>query len=297
MSNSQLWVEQYRPTTVEDLAMSDENGNMVKRWLASGEIPHVLLLGPPGVGKTTLAHILIDRLDCEELVLNASNERGIDTIRNDVKSFAQAAMRHVEWKIIFLDEADQLTTPAQQALRNMMEEHHGSTRFILTGNKQHKVEDAIKSRCTPLQLSEIPQKRRAQILTRILQEEGEEFDPERVISYAQNFTDMRQMIMQAQKSILGNGHLVSVDRLIVSGEDMLQACIDQNWEKVKSVAEDPSTDYESILKAMFEAVPMGEDYSFDLKIILGDAVEKCGNVPDPVIMFKSTCAKVLKGAS
>lgn len=297
MSNSQLWVEKYRPTSVDELAMSEENQNTIEKWIEAGEIPHLLLLGPPGCGKTTLADILINELSCEEIRLNASNERGIDVVREKVRNFARASLPMVDWNIIFLDEADQLTPDAQQALRNMMESYHSQTRFILTGNKAYKVEDAIKSRCASLQMAQIPQKRRAQILTKILKAEDHEIDPETVFTYAKEFTDLRRMIMTAQKSILGHGELQPANEIIVSGEDMLDACMDRNWEKVKEVAGDPATDHAEMLKAMFEAVPDGTPYTYELRRRLGTRYHQTGQTPDPVILFKTACAEVVQAAS
>lgn len=136
----QLLVEKYRPDKIEDIVGLD------KSLINLDKLPHLLLYGPPGTGKTTLARAIIKTLNVDHMVLNASDERGIDTVRDKVKTFA-SSQGISGLKIVFLDEADALTQDAQTALRNTMERYSDTCRFILTANYPNKIIDPLKSRC------------------------------------------------------------------------------------------------------------------------------------------------------
>lgn len=140
-----LWVEKYRPKTLDEMVLSDDN----RKYFTSitDEIPNLLFVGTPGIGKTTIARIIVqDILKCQYLYINASDENGIDTIRNKVSNFSQTKSIDGKIKIVILDEADGITVDGQRALRNTMEEYSGYTRFILTANYKHKIIPALQSR-------------------------------------------------------------------------------------------------------------------------------------------------------
>jgi replication factor C small subunit len=139
-----MFVEKYRPRTFDDVIGLHES---IKVATGSGEIPHFLFSGSPGTGKTTIAHIIINMLGCEVLMLNASDENGINIMRGKVKNFASTKSTDGKIKIIFLDEADALTPEAQFALRNLMEKYYQNCRFILTCNFVNKILEALQSRC------------------------------------------------------------------------------------------------------------------------------------------------------
>ncbi len=152
--SSNLWIEKYRPKTFDQIKGQEEIVKRVRAFVKSGNLPHLLFIGPPGIGKTTLSLVIANELFGENksqnyLELNSSDERGIDTVRVKVKDFARTkAMLDVPFKIIFLDEADALTREAQQALRRTMEAYSSSCRFILSCNYGSKIIDPIKSRCS-----------------------------------------------------------------------------------------------------------------------------------------------------
>jgi DNA polymerase III delta prime subunit len=147
-----LWVEKYRPKTLNDILLSDENKTYFESIV--DDIPNLLFYGNAGIGKTTLAKILVnDVLKCQYLYINASDENGIDTIRNKVVSFAKIRSFDKLKKVIILDEFCGMTIDAQRVLRNVMEEYHDTTRFILTANYFNKIIDPIKSRCVSFELN------------------------------------------------------------------------------------------------------------------------------------------------
>jgi replication factor C small subunit len=154
MSQSTIWTEKFRPQNFQEVKGQEKIVERVKAFVDQKNMPHLLLAGPAGVGKSTLALIVARQLFGETwrnnfLELNASNERGIDVVRNTIKDFARVrALGDAPFKIIFLDECDSLTKEAQQALRRTMENYVSSTRFILSCNYSSKIIDPIQSRCT-----------------------------------------------------------------------------------------------------------------------------------------------------
>lgn len=149
---SKVWFEKYRPQTLADLILSDENRKTFEAITDS--IPHLLFCSPPGQGKTTLAKIIVkDILKCQYIYINASDENGIDNIRNKVITFAQTRSIDGKIKVVILDEADRLTTDAQEVLRNVMEEYIDHTRFIFTCNYFNRIAEPLASRCQIFSLS------------------------------------------------------------------------------------------------------------------------------------------------
>ena len=149
--NNDLWVEKYRPKKLDDLCISDDMREIIVNF--GTDIPNLLFCGIQGSGKTTLARILVqDILKCDYLYVNASDETGVDNIRNKVAGFSQTKSLDGNLKVVILDEADFLSGASQAALRNLMESYHQTTRFILTGNYKHKIIPALQSRCQGLDI-------------------------------------------------------------------------------------------------------------------------------------------------
>ena len=145
----ELWVEKYRPKTTDDYVWIDRNQKqMVETWIKDGYIPHLLLAGNAGAGKTTLAKVLVNELGidpAECLHINASRDNGVDVLRNKISNFC-STMANGPFKIVLMDEADYITPPAQGILRGMMEQYHEGVRFILTCNYPNKIIPALHSR-------------------------------------------------------------------------------------------------------------------------------------------------------
>ncbi|MEK6940583.1 MAG: replication factor C small subunit [Nanoarchaeota archaeon] len=172
-----LWIEKYRPQSLEDFQGQDIIKERVAAMLKQGSIPHLLFAGPAGSGKTTLSLIIAKQLFGDTwqhniLALNASDSRGIDVIRNEVKDFARTKSMHGKIKIIFLDEADALTREAQQALRRTMEIYAHSTRFILSCNFSSKIIDPISSRCTVFRFRPLEKEALSNVIDNISKKEN-----------------------------------------------------------------------------------------------------------------------------
>ena len=212
-----LWVEKYRPDNLDSYIGNEHLKSKIKLYLESGDLPHLLLYGRAGTGKTTLAKLLVNNIECDHLYINASDENSVDVVRNKVRNFA-STIGFKDMKVIILDECDYITPNAQAALRNLMETFSKHTRFILTCNYVERIIDPIQSRCQSFQIVPPSRKEVAIHLTNILKEEEAEFEVDDVATLVNGgYPDIRRVINFAQRQIvdgklsIDQNNLVAVD--------------------------------------------------------------------------------------
>ena len=205
MSNT-LWVEKYRPSTLENYIGNEHLTSKVKHYLETGDLPHLLLFGKAGTGKTTLAKILVKNIECDYLYINASDENNVETVRTKVKEFA-STIGFKDMKVIILDECDYITPNAQAALRNLMETFSKHCRFILTCNFVERIIDPIQSRCQSFQIIPPSKSDVAKHLHNILIKENLIDTMEDIkVLIDSSYPDIRRVINSAQRNVV-NGKL------------------------------------------------------------------------------------------
>jgi replication factor C small subunit len=198
----QLWTEAYRPRSISDYVFRDQpQRDLVQSWIDSKTIPHLLFSGSPGVGKTTLAKILINELkvdDFDVLEINASRENSVDTIRDKITGFVQT-MPFGAFKVVLLDEADYISPNGQAALRGVMETYHASARFILTCNYPNRIIPALHSRCQGFHIERVDVTEFTARVATVLVTEGVEFELDTLDTYVKaTYPDLRKCLNTCQ---------------------------------------------------------------------------------------------------
>ena len=198
----ELWTEKYRPSRVDDYVFRDDaQKNQVKGWVTEGAIPHLLFSGAPGVGKTTLAKILINELEIDEydvLEINASRENSVDTIRDKITGFVQT-MPFGKFKVVLLDEADYISPNGQAALRGVMETYANTARFVLTCNYPNRVIPALHSRCQGFHIEKVDTTEFTARVATVAVTEGVDIDIDTLDSYVKaTYPDLRKCLNLVQ---------------------------------------------------------------------------------------------------
>ena len=213
MSHS-LWVEKYRPTDLSTYVGNEHLKEKVKVYLESEDVPHLLLFGKAGTGKTTLAKIVVNNIDCDYMYINASDENKVDDVRNKIKTFA-SSVGFKSLKVIILDECDYLTPNAQAALRNLMETFSKHCRFILTCNYVERIIDPIQSRCQSYKVVPPSKKEVAQQMVKMLNEESVKYKLDDVAMIVNaGYPDIRRVINSSQRQVVDNKLVVDVSSII-----------------------------------------------------------------------------------
>jgi|TARA_R110002167_G_scaffold221043_1_gene425692 DNA polymerase III delta prime subunit len=256
-----LWVEKYRPSNLDTYIGNEHLKSKVKVYLESGDLPHLLLYGRAGTGKTTLAKLLVNNIDCDYLYINASDENSVEIVRDKVKNFA-STLGFAEMKIIILDECDYITPNAQAALRNLMETFSKHCRFILTCNFVERVIDPIQSRCQSFQIIPPDRKQVALHVSNILQNEKVDATVDDIVTIVNGgYPDIRRVINSIQRQVV-NGKLVIDEGMAIQNDyknqvlDILKTQDKKNsFKNIRQVLADSKiTDFSDLFRLLFDTV-------------------------------------------
>ena len=297
-----LWVEKYRPQTLADYVGNETIKETIQQYLDNNDIPHLLLYGKAGTGKTTLAKLIVNTIKCDFMIINASDENNVDTVRNKVKGFA-SSVGFSGFKVIILDEFDYMTPNAQAILRNLMETFSKHCRFILTCNYIEKIIDPIQSRCQSFAITPPTKKDVAIQVSKILDTEKITYDIKNVADIVSSYyPDIRRILntcqLQSAKGELKVDHAIMVEsnfqtkliELLKSSNDKRNLFINIR----QAVADNRLNDYSEMYTMLYDKV---DEYAAgntaNVILTIADGLSKDALVVDKEIVFMSTIIQIL----
>lgn len=306
MSEQYLWVERYRPQTIDECILPDSLKKTFKEFIDSGELPNFLFAGTAGTGKTTVAKALCNEVGAEYLFINGSEESGIDVLRSKIKSFASSVSLTNAKKVVILDEADYLNpNSTQPALRGFIEEFSNNCRFIFTCNFKSRIIEPLHSRCAVIDFK-IENKEKAKIattffkrVTAILKGENIDFDQKVVIELiSKHFPDYRRILNELQRySVSGkidSGILVNLSE--DSYKELYKFIADKNFTEVRKwIGKNSDTDSSELFRNLYNsAKDIVEQASIpQLVLILADYQYKAAFVADQEINSMAALTEIM----
>ena len=300
--NNSLWVEKYRPRKLTEYVGNEHLKQKVSDYLQTGDVPHLLFFGKAGTGKTTLAKLIVNSISCDYIIINASDENNVDTVRNKVKGFA-STIGFKDMKVIILDEFDYMTPNAQAILRNLMETFSKHCRFILTCNYVEKVIDPIQSRCQTFQIVPPTKKDVAVQISQILGKEEIAFQPKDLVPIIDSsYPDIRKIINTCQLNST-KGQL-KLDTTSVIDSDIKSKIVEilkgsdakpNKWKNIRqAVADARIQDFTELYSFLYEKVDdYGSGNTSNIILILSESQHKDALVVDKEITFMSCIIQIV----
>jgi DNA polymerase III delta prime subunit len=265
MTEHFLWVEKFRPHTINDCILPTVLKNQFEAMLRQSDIPNLLLVGSPGTGKTTVARAMIEQLDADCYLINGSLKGNIDTLRNDIANYASSVSFKKKRKYVILDEADYLTHVTQPALRNFMEEYAKNCGFILTANYKNKIIPALQSRCSVIEFdfpkSEAPWLAQAFYgrTIAILEMENIKFDTQVLAAFiSKYYPDYRRIINELQRySVNGNIDSGVLTEAHPGVTELIRMMKTKDFTKVRQWAAEQASRSQDVFRTFYDE---GHDY-------------------------------------
>jgi len=269
MNDVMLWVEKYRPSKISDCVLTDDLKTTFQTFVDEGHIPNLLLSGGPGVGKTTVAKAMLEELGATYMMINGSEESGIDVLRNKIKNFASTVSMDGNRKFVILDEADYLNPQSTQpALRGFMEEFHKNCGFILTCNFKNRIIDPLHSRCSVIEFK-IPTNDKPKLageffkrVQNVLKTENIQYEPKAVAAVVEkHFPDWRRVLNELQRysvtGMIDAGILVNVSE--TNMKDLVTFLKEKDFKSIRkwvanNMDNDPSQVYRKIYDVLYDEI-------------------------------------------
>ena len=297
-----LWVEKYRPRKLADYVGNEHLKSKVEGYLENDDVPHLLFYGKAGTGKTTLAKLIANSIECDYIIINASDENNVETVRTKVKNFA-STIGFKKMKLIILDEFDYMTPNAQAILRNLMETFSKHCRFILTCNYVEKVIDPIQSRCQTFQIIPPTKKDVAVQISKILTSEEIKFEPKALVPIIDaSYPDIRKIINTCQLNSIKGELKVDVQNLLENDYkqkviDILKSSDDKRnkYMKIRQViADSKATDFTELYTLMYEKVDeYANGNTSNVILLLAEGQYRCGISIDKEIPTMAAIIQIL----
>lgn len=288
--DNNIWVEKFRPKSFEEVINLDSRIPKI----INQSMSHLLFVGGAGTGKTTVSKIIINNLDCDYLLLNASDERGIDTIRNKVKNFAMTKSSKLnKFKVVFLDEADGITPDGQQTLRNLMETYASNCRFILTCNFENKIIDPIKSRCSKFEFKKVSDSELLDLLGRICKEEKISYDKDtlkKIVEVSRG--DIRKSINILQQNSINNE--LKPDITLESNiKEIFEKLKNKKFDIVRKELIEKNVDYENLILEIYNFTVENKNLSLETRKNIVLEISQCLFEMSFVLIKEITFSKFL----